>query len=321
MRCAIGAAVAAASAIVFLHWFPALNEGPYGGVDPSLAKLIFFSEPEAWPGVRGGAPLSRQILPTVWPLIAIASNLYILAHCEGRTKRWLWGIVLISLTICAGLALFYQCRFFDYAQPLASLPLVAMVKHDWEISSATYKEHFYRITRLLLVLVIGPSTFLLASSNFNDAPFEKSELTAASAQAPLKGCDMHQLADLLNDKKGLGSRQRIIINSLNEGSELLFRTHDSVLAGPYHLNFQGNMDALHFFTTADPNEAKAIADNRNASLVVFCKMPSQLRAYRNGATTFVKSAFIQQLIDGNIPTWMTQVQSAQLDDLMVFEIK
>jgi hypothetical protein len=303
---------------LFLYWFPELRAGPYGGADPAVTRLIFFSESEAWPGIRADLPLGWRILPAIWPSIAIASNIFIFSEATTRSKRWLWGIVLVLLSTCTGFAEFYQCRFFNYAQSFAALPLVAMIRQDWELTAGTYAQQFRRVTRLLFVMLIGPVTFSMSPSHFINATFDNNSFPSLSAKQ-LKGCDMHDLAGLLNDKAGLGDHSQIIINTLNEGPELLLRTRHSVLAGPYHLNLDGNRDAFDFFTARDADAAREIAEKRHASLVVICALPSQLRAY--ALDNRQQDSFIRQLIAGQIPDWMSQIKSPQLNDLMLFKIE
>ena len=322
LRYIIGVGVACATGWVFLHCFPELKAGPYGGVDASLAKLIFTSEPEAWPIVRKGATLTHQIFPLIWPVLAIGSNLFIFIHAPNRAKRWLWGMILLVLSTCLGLAAFYQCRFLDYTQPFAVLPLTAMVRRDWEQKLfATHTDRALSMMRLALILIVGPVT-MIAAGNFDDDSLDKANQSTTLMQPPSKGCDMHFLAELLNDKQGYGGQPGLIINSLNEGSELLFRTKYSVLAAPYHMNVQGNLDALRFFTTPDPTEAENIAKKRKASLVILCNEPSQLRAYRAAQTDLSpsKTTFVQQLVNNKIPLWLKPIQSPRLGDLMLFEI-
>lgn len=315
-RVIMGGGVACAAGAIFLHYFPALKAGPYGGIDPSLAKLIFSSEPEAWPIFRAGAPLANQVLPLLWPAMAIAANLFVLAHASSHAQRWLWRVVLGVLSACLALAVFYQCRFLDYVQPFAALPLAAMIRHDWERRPEANAAHVVRILRLAALLLAGPLATVIAG-NYNDDARDVANQTITPVSA--KGCDMHFLADLLNDKQDYGDRPRLIINSLNEGPELLFRTRHSVLAGPYHMNVEGNLDALRFFTAVDAAEAEAIARRRKADMVVLCDMPSQLRAYRSENPT--QAIFVQQLIAGQIPDWLKPVQSPQFGDLRVFQVR
>jgi hypothetical protein len=316
-RCLVGGGVAAATGLAFLHAFPALKGGPYGGLDPVLAKLIFDSASEAWPVIRDGASWTKQIGPLVCPMVALGANLWMLICAPDRTRRWLWGMLLFVLSACTGLGAFYQCRFFSYAQSFAVIPLTAMVWRDWG-----YKPHIplgrdaLRIVRLALILLVCPLSAIVVGNYGDDSHDKGAAQSAPVKQASPKGCDMHFLADLLNDKQGYGSHPRLIINSLNEGTELMFRTPHMVLASPFHMNVDGNLDALRFFTTHDPDEAKAIAERRGAELVVICSMPSQLQSY--GSAT--ERTFVQQLIGNQIPVWLTPIQSPQLGDLRLFEI-
>ncbi|MEL4441851.1 hypothetical protein AAEH88_21825, partial [Shewanella algae] len=54
---------------VFFAFFPNFDQGPYGGVNPVVAKLILNRSTEAWPLMRGG-PYWRSVALPVLGILA-----------------------------------------------------------------------------------------------------------------------------------------------------------------------------------------------------------------------------------------------------------
>jgi hypothetical protein len=316
-RFAIGIALAIISGAVFLHAFPELKAGPYGGMEPDLARLIFAAAPEAWPLFRTGVPWTKTLMPLAPPLLALASALFLMLRDRRKDRSWLWGMLAALLTGTILLTGFYQQRFLYFAEAFAALPLAGMLHHDWtQVSPRTRKERLLRWTRIAVILLIGPVSMAIAGS-YGDDFSEGADMFASSSTA---GCDMHALAATLNDPQALGDHPRLILNTINEGSELLFRTPHSVLAGPYHTNLTGNLDALRFFTAPDAEAAKQIVDQRHADLIVICAMPQQLMTYKAAALSG-QPIFLQQILSGELPDWLMPIASQDFGDLKLYAIK
>lgn len=320
LRGCVGFGLALATGALFFHAFPALVGGPYGGMNPDLAKLIFINAPEAW-SVLHMTPMT-QVMTLLGPITALGATAYVLIHESKRTHRWIWGMIAFVLSACLGLAVFYQCRFMSYVATFAALPLTAMVCHDWtHRMDFVSSKRIFSTVRCALFLFVCPITAVWPIS-YDYPSMGVPTPPVAVAKPNSKGCDMHHLAEKLNDKHGYGNRPRTIINTINEGTEIMMRTPHNVLSGPYHTNVTGNLDALRFFTTPNPDEARTIAEQRKADLIVICNMPGQLLAYTylNNDAGSGKQTFVQQLIGGQTPDWVKPVPLPSTEEFLLFEI-
>ena len=311
MRIAISGGLAVAAGVSFLTCFPELLEGPYGAVNPAIAKLIFANATEAWPVIRKDASLPQQLFPLVTPLLAIGANIFMLARAKSPSRRWQWGFSLFLLSAFLCLSSFYQIRFMIYVHAFGVLPITAMVWYDWtHRPKAGISPKVFRIARLALFLFVGPALALTVKS---PQPF----VAEPPNEQALQETGMKFLVEKLDDKKGLGSHPRTIINTINDGPELLFWTPHKVLAGPYHMNVEGNLAAHRFFSTPDAAEAKAIAERTGAEAVVVHKSPEHLKIY-GGAE---KKPFVRQLIEKEIPFWLKPIDLPESSAFLLFDVR
>jgi asparagine N-glycosylation enzyme membrane subunit Stt3 len=296
------ALLAVATGGMFLSAFPSLASGPYGGMDEDLKRLIFALAPEAWPGTSWGGAL--------WAALVLTASGLMLIRAPSKAARWSWGIILLMFSGCYALSALYQNRFALYAELFAVFPLAAAVRLCWESRdrSQTRKR---ALAGLMAFVGLAPLT--LASTGIH-----KVAVPAIAKASSKGGCDQRGLANMLNDKSRWGQEPRLIINSINEGPEILLRTPHAVLAAPYHTNVDGNLDAYRFFSSPDPQEAKAIVQKRRADLVVACRRPSQLRLYLQDAKG--QKPFVEQLMEKRIPDWLKPVDAPQLGNFMVFKV-
>jgi hypothetical protein len=299
----------------FLYFFPQLKIGPYGAVDPTIVKLIVDNEAESGPLTRLGW---RECLTILWPIMAFIMSGFFSLQTKNPGHRAVWALNALLLGPFILLAIFYQCRFQAYAATFSVIPLAYAIGREWESLGNRHAAVRGHGIRLAILSLIGPLTLLLSMHATKATVLQKNNAPEASAE---RTCDMHALADWLNDIRHYGDRPRIIINSFNEGPEILFRTPHQVLAGPYHTNIKGNIDTLNFFKTHDPLEAKSIAHRHGAELVVFCNLHDQITAYLPDKNAIGdKPNFIQQLGDGKFPGWLKPVKTPSFGNLMLFEI-
>src|SRR5262249_40245530 len=72
-RYAVGATLAVVTGFFFLSSFPALLTGPYGAMNPDLAKVMFDSITEAIPITRSAKSAIEVFLRLIWPLMGLAA--------------------------------------------------------------------------------------------------------------------------------------------------------------------------------------------------------------------------------------------------------
>jgi hypothetical protein len=318
LRYLTGCGLALITGVAFIYAFPNFREGPYGGMDPALQKLMFAAEPEAQPviqfhehGVSGG-------LIFLWPIVALIGSVVFLFRSTETPRRWLWGLFVLILTFSILLAAFYQSRMLTYVYSFSIIPLAYAIWRDWlELASPRAEARINCIVRLAVIFLIGPLTLMLAPAGMG----EDHAVPEASATA-VQGCGTRALARILDDPATYGDHSRLIINSINEGVEILYRTPHKVLAAPF-IDVSGNVDVFKFFTAHNPAEAEAIARRRGAELIAFCALPRPLNIYlpdQTNITPVDKLNFLQQLIFGQVPSWLVQVKSPALGSMMLFKI-
>jgi hypothetical protein len=101
------------------------------------------------------------------------------------------------------------------------------------------------------------------------------------------------------------------------GPELLFRTDNQVLAAPFHMNVQGNLDAARFLSTPYPAEAENIARRRGVDLVVMCRsVPGHYLGPKDAPPSMAT-----RLFRGPIPQWLERVDAPHLDNYVIFRVK
>lgn len=315
---------------LFLTFFPELRTGPLGGMDPALSQLLFDNVSEVQPILHQGDSLSWDILCLLWPGMALASTLgaFLLEHQTSR--RWQWGLVGLVIASCTGLAAFYQHRFITYAQTFCILALTFGLIRLWSWLAHTYKDGTLYTARLLLLLAVGPLPVVLLPAMVTNSAFTTGVLLFPNMVSEPE-CNMQVLSKMLSMPVYYGKNSKVIINGINEGSEILFSTPHKILSAPYHENISGNLEAVKFFTTTDPAEAEAIARSRNADLVVLCRDIADIYVARQDNTITVTekgdllpsktSSFAQQLVSGHTPSWLKPISFPLLGKMMLFETK
>lgn len=314
----------------FLYHFPMLKAGPYGGMDPALAKIMFDSISEALPVIRSDSSWIDMALALVWPAMAIAATAWFLA--VRRTERWIWALQLLVLGAMALLAAFYQCRFLPYAQVLSVIPLTMALREAWLALPRRFAGCSLCAARLGVLLLAAPLPMVFLPALNDGRPFNTGILAFPNQTLGSSGCDVQTLAKILTLPHYYGDRPRVIMNTLNEGAELLFRTPHAVLAAPFHTNVSGNLDAFQFFRTENVDEARTLATKRGAELVVLCKNVSEMyvpdtdkgvvQIDENGRVRpDGHRSFAQKLADGEVPDWLKPVHMPLLGSMLLFEVR
>ncbi|MDD3371616.1 MAG: hypothetical protein PHE27_07315, partial [Alphaproteobacteria bacterium] len=319
VRILTGALLALAAGGAFLYAFPSMMGGPYGGMHPDIAKLIFSVAPEAWPIFGPRMVGGLRFFLSAWAIVAAGANLFMLARARGRSERWLWGMNFFVLLACFALAAFYQIRFKIFVDMFSILPIVGTLKFAWDRRTGALSTlGVWGLFVFAMLVLIMPGAF-----KNNPKPRAQAQGAAQSeTEVPKNGCSNTALAKVLNDPHGLGDRPRLILNTINESADILLRTPHYVLAGPYHTNVSGNLDSLHFFLAADPEEAKAIVDRRHVDLIALCDRPAQIRAYRPapGEPAPAKETFLDRLTSNRIPDWLRPIRSDTFGQYLLFEV-
>ena len=92
-------------------------------------------------------------------------------------------------------------------------------------------------------------------------------------------CDISAAARVLESPPYNAGEPKLILNGINQGSDLLLETRHMILSAPFHENINGNLDVIRFFRAADPQTAEEIARRRGADFVLLCRKTESIYLY------------------------------------------
>ena len=328
-RFTVGSLLGLASGLVFLHYFPALVTGPYGGMDPELAEQILGEIDEAQPLTEIDHSVFALLYHTAGAVIGLGAAMAFWRRARREETRWLWGAVMTLLASSLVLTVFYQRRFTGMMGMFSIVPLTALLAQGWEWIGCHYEGRRKIWAEIFLVLLVGPLpsvffTALVDGRAFNTGVF----LFPVDNALGHNPCDTYILEKILRDPHIYGDKPRLIMSSMGLGPELLFRTPHQILAAPFHMNVTGNIDATRFFSTPYTTEAEAIARRRGVDLVVSCRyipeiyLRSPISASIRGGEKPKDFAphLVEQLVTNRPPAWLKQVNFKGLDNFVIYEV-
>ena len=329
VRLVIGILLAAGVGALFLHRFPELVAGPYGGIDPAIARIILDEINEAQPMKNASNTWLDVFWVTSSCFLAIFVGLGLLIKATGL-QRWLWGLVMLLLISAAGLGYFYQRRFIGTMSMLTILPLTVFLQQGWSWVGAHWRGRKQAFAEIGLLLLVGPIPAIFVPALVDGRSFNTGVLLfPVSIDAESVSCQTYELENVLRNPFGLGNKSRLIMNPIGVGPEILFRTNHKILAAPFHMDVEGNIDSARFFSTPYPEEAEAIARRRKIDLVVTCLYaenfyfdtnPWKRREKDEGPGSDFAPHFIERLITGHIPAWLKPVKAPGLNNYVIYEV-
>jgi hypothetical protein len=275
-------------AVVFIA-FPECAGSPYRNLPQELQhwfRVVAEARP-LWDFARhkpGGA-LSFGLVPAV----AFAYTAWRLATAS-RAERPM-RLSLCVLVLAGLLFVTWQVRGVQFAVLFAAFGLVPLM--------AALNERVDRLGNLVarvFARVCPPLAIAAAilAPNALDRP------TDAVAERR-SGCDVRQAVSALMDPTGLGAHPIIIAAPIFVGTAILFHTHHSVLAAPYHRNVRGMPDNRRIFFGSEKEVSETIK-RRNVGAILFCQRYARLSRYR-GQTPFLA----RRLGAGTPPDWLVPV--------------
>jgi hypothetical protein len=329
VRLLVGVVMAAGAGFLFLRHFPELMTGPYGGIDPALAHIILDEISEAQPMKE----VWTSWLTLFWPMatccVSFPVALWFLRKARGA-DAWVWSLQVLMMLGAAGLALFYQRRFIVMLSMLHIIPLAVLLQHGWGWIAAHWRGRLRFFAEIGIILLAGPLPAVLVPALVDGRSFNTGVLLFPVGISPQAvACETYTLENVLRNPMGLGKKPLTIMNPLGEGPELLFRTQHRVLAAPYHMDVEGNVDSTRFFSTPYPDEAETIVRRRGIDLVLTCRYAERFyfetKAWgkdQTGAEPGKDFAphFIERLLTGHIPPWLKPVKVPGLDNYVIYEV-
>lgn len=338
VRWLTGALFALATGYMYLHRFPDLIAGPYGGMDPELAHIMLSEISEAQSLLHHHKEFLDLVIFLGSPVLALASGVYFFIRSKTDLDRWRWSLILTLLLAAMGLTIFYQYRFTGMMGLFGIVPLTVLLQRGWTHLSTLKPSRKKVFAEIGLLLLVGPLTgviipALIDGRSFNTGFF----LFPVDASVKQTPCDTYRLERILTNPKTYGDHPRLIMGSLNEGPELLFRTPHQVLAAPFHMDVSGNVDADRFFSTPYASEAEAIAKRRHIDLVIACRyVPDRLTRtpsnaiLENGSPTAAATTgtsehdfaphFIELIMTNKQPPWLKPIRFPELHNFVIFEM-
>lgn len=330
----IGCGAALGIGFTFLRHFPELAAGPYGGMDPALSQIILGVINEAQPLKSSQTSWLDVSRNTGGILLALATVAFMLWREKDQTARGRWA--LIGLVLCGALCLcvFYQKRFMAMAGMASAMPLLTLLQRGWARLAARpvsdpRKARAKFLGELGLLLLVGPFPSVIYPALLDGRRFNTDMLLFPAMRSVYSGrCPMHVLENALRDPLFLGGEPKLIMNTLSDGPELLFRTQHSVLSAPYHMNVEGNLDATRFFSTPYSEEARGIAMRRNVDLVVLCRaFPEMYMRVSmakgpavDGNNVDIGTHFIALLAVGKHPPWLKPVDVPGMTNYAIYKV-
>lgn len=335
VRWIVSTSLAVLTGYLFLHRFPDLISGPYGGMDPELAEMILGEVDEAQPLLESHPSFLVLLLYLGGSFLAFGAGLRFFKQAKDNAARWRWSLLLAVLVAAFGLTVFYQYRFMGILGLSTIIPLTVLLQRGWT-HIGTFKDGRKKtFAEIGLLLLVGPLTAVLYPALIDGRSFNRGiflfPVDSSVVQTP---CDTYQLERILNNPRLYGDHPRLIMNIMGQGPELLFRTNHRVLSAPFHTDVSGNVDAARFFSTPYASEAEAIARRRHIDLVVACRFVPKIftRAPDHAPTTTAGADasatnehdfsphFIELLMMNKQPAWLKPVHSPALRNFVIFEM-
>ncbi|MDE2029034.1 MAG: hypothetical protein KGI97_00555 [Alphaproteobacteria bacterium] len=327
LRWLIAGVVAVGLGVAFFMRFPALLVGPYGAMDKTLAKLFFANLQEAIPLLDRFTPF-QQVLRLGTSLIGLAACVVFLRRTTGD-KKWAWGLVAALLAAAMGLAVFYQVRVLLYATLFAVLPLTFFAERGWAWIGAHYEGRKRFWAEICLVLLLGPLTGVLFPA-LQDGRSFNTGVFLFPAETFDDSCYFPGLDRFLDQPEYAARAPLRIMNMMDSGPEILFRTPHAVMAAPYHTNVRGNLDSLAFFSATDMAKAHQIAKTDDIDFVVMCRdIPDMYLAgkgphyvvYPNGEVAMKPNASLAgQMAFHHAPAWLEEISVPPMLGYQLFSV-
>jgi len=308
LRYFTGSILVLAGLSAFFATFPQLKGGPWGGVPRDISAILVDHTTEAMPLI-GNANISMLVFFLIWPVLGLIAS-GILAYRARGKQLWQSALTTMLLVAAIGLTLFHQLRFGPFAEMFSLLPLATAIYR-----ATPWMAQHWRGLRLRAVQVtLGVITIIFMALALNLFQFG------------LKSPDISKLINALDDPGFYGDHPRIILNTINEGAEVLFRTPHMVLAAPYHTDVEGIRDTTKFFLTHDPHVAEEIAKRHKADLILMnyssfnhineIVLPNGTRQQ----LPIDQSPFASQLAFGHVPDWLRPANVKLPDNYFLFEV-
>lgn len=241
------------SAFVWLSTVPGALAGPAGLIPPELKSLWWDRISELQPVSSTGEVIGYLAMPLV---AGVMMTVYAIR------RRALWMLVLALSVFVYG---FLGAR---HTRMGAAAGLLAIICYGVALSGLTaFREPAklhgrYRQQILALIFILFPSLQLAAVGLLMDNETLQREKNGSALR-----CKVADIADALN-----ALPPGTVLAPINEGPELLWRTHHRTIAGNYHHNVSGLLDHFNAWrSVASDDQARRVMDERKVDYVLGCE--------------------------------------------------
>lgn len=335
----IGAGVIGGAVIAAALPFPELLLAPYDRLDPLLARLWLSRVGEAVPGLAalstGQAGLAVAF--AVPPLLATAAALLVL-RAPGRAvsgaapgpsgapgppagdaggRRRLDGMVLVFaiLVLTCVLSWVWQLRVAGQAAAVGAIAVAVL-------AGIALERHGSRglVRVILLASPILPGAAGTALSHLQPDPGPPAAVQ--TGPAPSAATDAASPASASGHCTGeralsglAGLPPTLAITTIDAGAPLILATPHRALAAPYHRNNRSLAAAYRFFL-ASPPEARSLAQQLGAGLVVTCAGAVEAEVLAAEAPDGLMAA----LVAGRTPDWLVALPAPPGSDIRAWRV-
>lgn len=281
---------------------PGFFKGPWVDVDPEVVDVWLAHVQELQPLYpRAGTDIGPCLMH-LGPALFLVPLLVRWLWREWRTpRRTVWIHLFLSLLVYIPLAAL-QIRFSAYAGmvfAVVSVEAVSRILNWTEERRHTLLRSLVRVGGIAILLVghllIGLAVHSVTQGASRSPIFQEPD-------AAQDDCSLTKLTRFLADPNDLAVTPLTIAAFIDFGPELLYRTPHRVLAGPYHRNYHGIVDAYRFLTSDAEEGAWRLAFEREIDLVLLCPPIDRYYFGRGGAGTLYS-----QLLEGDGPVWINRI--------------
>lgn len=317
-------------AAIYLNYFPQMESGPYGAVDPSLTNFLL-------PNITEAVPLIDRLDFQSLIFVVMPSLMIALSYAFFRIIRPIshlrlpWMLVFLMLFSSALLAIFYQSRYLLYASIFSTVPLTAFLydrlNERTRIQENSRIAHLYKRAQKIGWVLIYPFLLVAVPAIFYQSSWNDTLFFPMLDKNP--ACDLRETALLLSRPPYFEGVPKLIMNTLDEGPELLLRTPHQVIAAPFHNNLTGNIDATTFFRSKDAALSEEIARRRGINFVISCRdIEGGYLINENEKINFKDPALrvsnppplVYKITTMDIPIWLKPLSSIGSDGTLAFQV-
>ena len=272
---------------------------------PHCAEDVYKIEHEAVREIWLGVVFEAQSVLDVWKYSPATALFFMLPASLAfigsalsvkifKEERGYW-LGLCAVIICAMALTAYQIRTGDILLALCIVPLAYMFSHVFDlIKSAISKIKLARSIRISMAALFFLCS--LCALIFSSMHKQQNEI----AKEKLATCNIKLAAKALSKI----DQPLLIAAHIDEGSELLFRTHHNVLAAPYHRNQDGIKAVYDIFTAKSDTLAFGAMHRYKADVVMLCARKDNYWLIRAGS----EENFAHKIVSGDVPVWLQPIR-------------